>query len=323
MATTPLIPYNKQPLSPSDQCSRLISRGLHIEDIEHAKRTLSRCSYFRFKGYLHPFKDHVNKTFNPNSTFEDGLKLYIFDSELRTTIFKVIGRIEVGVRCTLDDWITRETGNLFWYLDASLFSNPGRHSQTISKLKKSFNDPQDDASTHYRNKYHNSFCPVHSDMPPAWNVFELMTIGNLHEVMKGLNNPSTKQLLKLNRYAEKMLGIKNFELACSWLGTIRQVRNVSAHYGRLFNRNFTAPKSIKSVLDPNIILVQTRAGHDQVNRLYSSIAAMQVIYKKLGYDEYIGDEVDKLFINYPIVERFRESMGFPEDWREEKLIHSI
>lgn len=321
MATT-TIPYLKPPRSPAFLCGKLVDQGLIIEKIAEAEKVLQRCSYFRFKGYLHPFKDPDTKMFHPGTSFENALDLYMFDSELRAILFKVTERIEIGIRCALDSWITDETGNAFWYLDSSLFKTNGKYAETVSKLRGQFKATRKDnqATTHFKGKYHNDFCPFYRDLPPAWNAFELISIGGIYSLMIGLDNEKSVQDLKLKRFSEKRLGINKFEHACHWLDCIRQVRNICAHHGRLFNRNLPAPSAIKSFLNPEVTLVKTDAGQDQLNRLYCSVSAMQVISNTLGYTEYIGTEISDLFEKYPIANLFMASMGFPEDWKKERLI---
>ncbi|MBF4327634.1 Abi family protein, partial [Vibrio anguillarum] len=101
-----LILYNKSYLSSSDLCAKLQGQGLTIHDVENAKNELERCSYYRFKAYLFPFKDLNTKTYNTGSTFEQGYELYHFDSELRAYLFRIIEKVEIGVRSALDQWVT-------------------------------------------------------------------------------------------------------------------------------------------------------------------------------------------------------------------------
>lgn len=121
MTTAPLVPYKKPYLSSSQLCKKLIDQGLIIDDEDFAEKVLNRCSYYRFKAYLSPFKDKGTKKFSEHTTFHNGYELYMFDSELRSYIFDIIEKVEIGVRSALDQWITKQTDNPFWYLDASLF----------------------------------------------------------------------------------------------------------------------------------------------------------------------------------------------------------
>ena len=57
-----------------------------------------------------------------------------------------------------------------------------------------------------------------------------------------------------------------------------------------------------------------------MNRLYTNIAAIQVLLEALGHKEKIGDEVETMFSMYPTAWRFHSSMGIPVGWKQEPLL---
>ncbi|GAC24254.1 abi-like protein [Paraglaciecola mesophila KMM 241] len=296
------IPYQKPYKSSADLCVMLQNQGLAIGDIPIAKETLDNCSYYRFKAYLFPLKNHATKQYNPNTTFEDGLELYEFDNELRFYLFKLIAKVEVGVRSVLDQWITKETNNSFWYLDSSLFKDNGTQIKTVNQVRGMFVDSKEEFAKHYSAKYYNDYCPFHRDLPPGWVALELMTFGNVLSLMNSFSDTSI-QSLKLNRFAKKKLNVEKFTTLCNWMEAIRQVRNACGHHNRLFNRNLAAPNGIKKYLQSAIQLVKTRQNQsrvqDQLNRLYTNMAAIQVLLEALGHEEKIGNKINTLFSMYP------------------------
>lgn len=322
MPQTQKVPYQKPYKSSADLCIMLQNQGLAIGDIPLAQKTLDNCSYYRFKAYLFPFKNHVAKQYNPNTAFEDGLELYEFDNELRFYLFKLIGKVEVGVRSVLDQWITKETNNSFWYLDASLFKDNGTHIRTVNQVRGMFVDSKEEFAKHYSDKYYNDYCPFHRDLPPGWVALELMTFGNVLSLMKSFSDASI-QSLKLNRFAKKKLNIDKFVTLCNWMEAIRQVRNACGHHNRLFNRNLAAPNGIKRYLQSTIPLVQTHLSasrtQDQLNRLYTNMAAIQVLLEVLGHEEKMGTCVEAMFSDHPKAWYFHESMGIPSGWKQETL----
>jgi abortive infection bacteriophage resistance protein len=52
----PRIPFNKPPLSLTDQLSLLISRGLVVNDAADATHYLTHIGYYRISGYALPFQ---------------------------------------------------------------------------------------------------------------------------------------------------------------------------------------------------------------------------------------------------------------------------
>lgn len=318
-----LIPYNKKYLTSKEICEKLQAQGLLIDDINQAKQELERCSYYRFKAYLSPFKDNNAKKYNPNSHFEQGLDLYAFDSELRTYLFGIIEKIEIGVRSALDQWVTTQTANSFWYLDLSLFSRQEELVKMLSQLKSMLANSREEYAIHFRDKYYNSYSQEFRDLPPGWVALELMTFGNIDNLMRNFKKESI-QTLKLNRFA-KQLKIDSYAYLTNWMGSIRQVRNACGHHNRLFNRNLASPSGIKGSLNTKIQLVLTRSvegrqQREQLNRLYTNICAIQKICQGLGHNEKIGPFMINLFNKYPTANLFRESMGFPEKWIEEPLL---
>lgn len=318
-----LQPYKKPYQSAKELCEKLIAQGLEISDLTAAEKTLNRSSYYRFKAYLLPFKDQQTKRFSPGASFEDGYELYMFDSELRRYLFNVIEEVEIGVRSVFDQWMTKETQNPFWYLDSSLFTRNGTQIKTVSRVRDMFKDSKEEFAAHYRSKYYNEYCPFYRDLPPGWVAIELMTFGNLSNLMANLAEEQY-QPLKANRFSQKSLSVEKYKALCNWINTIHQVRNHCGHHNRLFNRNLPAPTGIKRILSDKIILVKTKpdpekAEVDQLNRLYTAVAALQKINSGLGYQDKMGPKIAAIFDNHPVSKRFMASMGFPENWKEEPL----
>ena len=83
--------YTKQPLDYSQIIQQLKSRGLLFHDDAAAENELKIVSYFRIANYLYTFEV-------PNSYFEDALRIYYFDKDLRALIFTAIQSIEIALR---------------------------------------------------------------------------------------------------------------------------------------------------------------------------------------------------------------------------------
>ncbi|EEM8973769.1 Abi family protein, partial [Salmonella enterica] len=92
-----LIPYKKPYQSSTDLCQKLQRDGLIINDVDNARKVLERCSYYRFKAYLIPFRDETTRRYYPDATFDKAHNLYLFDQDLRLLVFKLIQKIEIAV----------------------------------------------------------------------------------------------------------------------------------------------------------------------------------------------------------------------------------
>lgn len=321
--TRTLIPYKKPYLSSAQLCQKLEEQGLIFDDKNFAEKVLSRCSYYRFKAYLSPFKDHSTKTFHDQIKFEYGHELYMFDSELRSYVFEMIAKVEIGVRSILDNWMTQKTKNAFWYLDSSLFQHNGKQVKTVSRVRDMFIDSKEEYASHYQNKYYNEYCPFYRDLPPTWVAIELMTFGNVVNLIDNISDEKVQEF-QLDKMSKK-LGVLKFQTLRNWMHVLHQLRNNCGHHNRIFNRNFPAPNGIKKKLQAkNIPFVRTRPNQsgrdeDQLNRIYTALAVLQCICKGLGFDEKMGIKISQLFDKYPTSQRCYESMGFPELWKNEPL----
>jgi abortive infection bacteriophage resistance protein len=315
-----LTPYNRPPVTVQAQVMHLQSKGLLIPDIDVAVKQLDEKGYYRLKAYLLPFRD-ADSGFLSGTTLAQAVDLYEFDEKLRLLVFKHIQRIEISIRTRFNEIICSKTGNAFWYLDSSLFGrNTASYVDTVNKLRSAFLESQETFARHFRERYYNDYCSFYSLMPPSWMAIELMTFGNLLTLLNSVSEVTIKEF-KLDRWTRRKIGPDKFKKLTNWLHCIRDVRNHCAHHNRLFNRNFPAPDGVRRHLDPKIELVAIEgkeSGQSQLNRLYTTLAIMQVISKEVGLPP-IGANLSKLFDEHPEAKNHLSSMGFPPDWRHERL----
>ncbi len=111
--------YTKPALSIHQQIEFLANQGLIIKDHTLAYHALSTVSYYRFSGYLLPFKLPHNgsrpRQFKDQITFEQIWQLYQFDRELRLIVSDAIEKIEIAFRTALSN-VTSIKLHPFWYM---------------------------------------------------------------------------------------------------------------------------------------------------------------------------------------------------------------
>lgn len=91
----------------------------------------------------------------------------------------------------------------------------------------------------------------------------------------------------------------------SWLESISYVRNICAHYGRLYNAKMSkTPMLYKEY-------AQIGIGN---NRIYGVLLCMKHLLKSDTHWNLFVDKIEMLFEKYESVRI--ETMGFPEDWKE-------
>ena len=93
--------YTKPLLLIDQQIDLLISRGMEVDNRVRAVRYLNHINYYRFRAYWLPFEEKSAETehqFKLGTTFDDALKLYLFDIKFRLLIMEAIERAEISLR---------------------------------------------------------------------------------------------------------------------------------------------------------------------------------------------------------------------------------
>lgn len=137
----------------------LSQRGLAFDDKERVCRYIRNIGYYRLSAYFYPFLEipKERQLFKQGSSFDAALRLYRFDKKLRLFMFNEIEKIEVSLRSTLANVVAKETGNIFWMTDSSLFANSNKFSRTMELIDKEINNSKEDFILHFKNKYSNAY----------------------------------------------------------------------------------------------------------------------------------------------------------------------
>ena len=91
----------------------------------------------------------------------------------------------------------------------------------------------------------------------------------------------------------------------SWLESISYVRNICAHYGRLYNA--------KMAKTPKLYKEYTQAGIGN-NRIFGVLLCMKNLLKSASQWDLFVDKIEMLLDKYESVQI--NTMGFPENWKE-------
>ncbi len=246
--------YSKPWQSYEEQLDLLVARGLAVTDRPKALEYLERIGYYRLSGYWFTFRARSgaltlldeqgrkparpNKVetialddFQPGATFENAVKLYVFDKQLRLLATDALERIEIALRVD----ISHTLGKLdrFAYLDRELFHdsfsrdlNNGRgltqHHEWLSKHARLINDSKEEFVRHNKTKY---------GLPLAiWVACEVWDFGTLSRLYAGMREEEQDAI-------SAKYGIHNGRIFATWLRSLNYLRNVCAHHSRLWNRN--------------------------------------------------------------------------------------
>jgi abortive infection bacteriophage resistance protein len=285
--------YNKAPLSFQDQLNLLKSRGLEVGDEPKALSYLQEISYYRLSSYFLPYQK-VKDKFDNGTTFEKIIETYSFDRELRLLVFDCIERVEVAIRTQMIYQMAIFYNDSHWHDNKAHFITPYYNKignlidpysdfQTIISKAKTARTPETFIK-HYMNEYG---VPAN---PPSWMCFELLTIGELSHLYRGLSNNADKK-----RIADFF--DLHHTVFTSWLHTLTYVRNICAHHSRLWNRELAIePDKLQK---PKGIWIAKQFENNK--RLFYFLSALRYMLLRANPENGLRHKLIDLFSRYPSV----------------------
>lgn len=284
------IKEHQPPLNIDEQINNLKSLNLIIDDENFAKDFLNDVSYFRFiKAYSIGLKPK-NGTYHSSTTFEQLVELYRFNANFRQLLFSKIEYVEINLRCRLGNYVSEKYG-IFGYENADNFRDEQHHSEITNEIQNEVSRAR--KSAFVKNYYNN-----YDGKIPMYALVELFSFGTLSKFYKNLRNEDKKAIAKV--YG---IGYTYLE---SWIEHIAYVRNICAHYGRLYNINL--------IKKPALYKEYAAAGIDNY-KVYSTLLCLKHLLKHDRHWHEFVDNIELLIEKYPSVKI--ELLGFPkENWKE-------
>lgn len=276
-------------LDVNQQIENLKEKNLIFEDETAAAKFLNDVSYFRLiKAYSLGLKDK-NGPYRDQASFDLLKELYLFNSNFRHLLFPQIEKIEVNLRCRLGNYFCLQYGVL-GYLDDSNFCDLARHQDFLEDIEK---DIAYNSKSPFVKNFQTNY--IGGNLP-FYALLEVMTFGTLSKLFQNLKQQDRKAI-------SKMYGVP-YTYFESWIESIAYVRNVCAHYGRLYNAKLTKT--------PKLYEEYKRKGIHNYH-VFSVLICMKLLLPNdYHWTEFISD-IDVLFNKYPHVKKKR--MGFPDDWK--------
>lgn len=159
--------FLKPSLTIDKQIQFLTQQDLIIDNPKSAYYVLSIIDYYRFSGYLLPFKQSHNndgpRHFKAGITFNQVWQLYQFDQELRLLVTDAIEKIEVTFRTAITNVTSNELGP-FWYIEKSHYKDRKLYSILMKHVEKVIMDKHEAFIKHYMNTYNEPH------YPPIWMI---------------------------------------------------------------------------------------------------------------------------------------------------------
>ncbi|KUG55004.1 Abi family protein [Kocuria palustris] len=328
-----MVAYDKPWLSVEDQISRLRSHGLVIDDDARAAQVLSSIGYYRLTGYLYPFRVsepfddetgrrriRVLSDFRPGTHLTHAEEIIVFDRHLRMLALDGLERVEVAFRMRTGYVLGRRSP--FAHEDPTNFTSSftselaedgsrstSKHEQWVTRVRERQQKSDEQFVQHFHDAYDGRM--------PIWALTEIMELGHLSTLYRGLNQADAEEIAHA-------FGVPTKKLMTSWLGSLNYVRNVSAHHARLFNRKLqNAPG--RPGIGQIPVLDHLRESED-ANRVFGTYSVLAVIAYLLSFIDPYSDWAERLadlLQSFPASDCLSvESLGAPQAWESLDLWRS-
>jgi len=281
---------HQPPMAIDEQVENLKSIGLIVNDEEYAKKILNDISYFRLiKAYSLNLKPK-NGEYSDKVTFEQIVELYLFNANFRQLIFPEIEKVEINVRCRIANHFAEQYGVL-GYLEPDKFANSEYHKSFMDDIEEEIRrNAKAPFVKNFRENYEGGNLPIYA-------LVEVFSFGTLSKFYKNMMNQDKK-------IVAKSFGI-GYTYLESWLESISYIRNICAHYGRLYNAKLSKT--------PSLYKEYTQAGIGN-NRVFSVLLCLKHLLVNDKHWNLFVDKIEMLFDKYESVDI--KTMGFPDNWKE-------
>lgn len=220
--------YLKKPLNYIEQVGRLKEHEMVINDESEVMDHLKHISYYRLTGYAYQFKKDEDK-YLEGTEFSQILKIYKFDQAFRNILRGPIEKLEIYARSQISYYFSVKRCQNEPYdghYQEINFYDKEKYQQVMKGLETDIKHNSDSAFVkHHMQKYNGKM--------PLWVAVEVMSFTNLSKLYHSMWTDEQRAIAQGMKTQEKYL--KN-QLYCMSI-----LRNICAHGGRLYNRDFFIP----------------------------------------------------------------------------------
>jgi abortive infection bacteriophage resistance protein len=224
-------------------------------------------------------------------------RLYTFDSIFRNKLIHVIEQLEIQLRTQISNYLALKYGSE-GYMNPDHFTDKKTkdgvlvHTTVIESFMKERDHQKNEPFVkHHMDKYEGHF--------PIWVAIELYTFGNLSSLYSIMEAGDRKEIAKLYNTEPKYLG--------SWILALVEIRNICAHYSRLYNM------PLKQT--PYLYSEYQKYKSGMRNKVFPAIIAVK---RMLDSDARWADfetQLEALMDEYNDVV-ILSFMGFPKEWKK-------
>jgi len=288
----------KKALTYEEQVNHLINaHSLEIKDKKIAIDILKRVNYYRLSGYGIGLKTKNNDQFSDGITLEHIYKLYQFDSLFKIKLLHVIEQIEIQLRTQISYHLALKFGpecylNPENFVPKTFKSGDSILDSIISNFQKECDRQKNKPFVrHHINKYNSRF--------PVWVAVELFSFGNLtslYDIMKPEDQMAISSLYSVDPKHLK-----------SWMLALVEIRNICAHYGRLYNMPLKQR--------PHLFQEHKKYGNWSQIKIFPALLSI----KRILESDSLWTEFESNLVS--LIEEYQDViilpfMGFPLEWQK-------
>lgn len=278
------------------QIEHLRQRGMG-GDLTELKRRLRVVNYYRLSAYWFTFRDS-DRRFHPGTTFETIWERYTFDRQLRLLVMDGLERVEIAVRASLANQHALAHGPFDYSTDPTTLyaGRPKERAEFLSRLAVDLkNNRHETFLKHFRSKYGD----MH-DFPPIWVAVEVLTFGGIVSLFRGSKRA-------IQRTVADSFGLPDVVFD-SWLLSLNQLRNICAHHGRLWNREFGLKPKLPRTKEWTSPVTVTR------ERAFGMLTILAYLTHIIDQGSPWPTRLSDLLSGYPDIPLAQ--MGFPQNWKQ-------
>lgn len=289
-------------LKPALTCQEQIDRlktvhNLMIPDESVAHDILNKVNYYRLSAYGLGLSQPTDKEkYIDGITLEHIYRLYMFDSAFKNGLVHIIEQLEIQLRTQISNYLALKYG-AEGYMDPSNFTGMKNkngesiHDNVINSFKKECEHQKNAPFVkHHIDKYDGHF--------PVWVAVELFTFGNLSSLYSIMIPEDQRAIARLYNTEPKYLG--------SWILSIVEIRNICAHYSRLYNM----PLKQAPHMYPEY---QKYRGKKNIKVFPAIICIRRMLSKDERWKEY-EEQLETIMDEYSDVVKL-SFIGFPNEWK--------
>ncbi|MCM3342020.1 Abi family protein [Paenibacillus sp. MER TA 81-3] len=199
---------------------------------------------------------------------------------------EVVEQVEISFRTHISYYIAHTYGAL-GHLEQEHFRN---HEVFLIELEKEIKRSQEIFIKHHIEKYEGKI--------PVWVAIEVLSFGALSKLFSNMKRDDQNHIAKSNYRRAPVIYLE------SWLKCLSYIRNICAHYGRLYNRPLTSK--------PRLDRKSKQLGIEQGKIFAHLYVLKELIPDRNKWTDFVT-RLEALLTEYKDVIEL-ERIGFPEDW---------